>query len=53
MIIDFHTHIFDPNIIENKAGYLDDQAFSILYSSDKSKLNRPYEPYQDDERIRY
>jgi uncharacterized protein len=38
MIIDFHTHIFDPAVIENKTGFLDDKTFSILYSSEKSKL---------------
>jgi uncharacterized protein len=38
MIIDFHTHIFDSNIIENKTNFLDDGTFSILYSNEKSKL---------------
>ncbi len=38
MIIDFHTHIFDSSVTENRGGFLDDQTFSILYSSEKSKL---------------
>jgi uncharacterized protein len=38
MVIDFHTHIFDSNVIENKTNFLDDQTFSILYSSEKAKL---------------
>ena len=38
MIIDFHTHIFEQSVVENKSNFLDDRTFSILYSSDKSKL---------------
>ncbi|MBN2402492.1 MAG: amidohydrolase family protein [Spirochaetes bacterium] len=38
MIIDFHTHVFDSYVIENKTNFLDDQTFSILYSCEKSKL---------------
>ena len=38
MIIDFHTHIFDPYVIENKTNFLDDLTFSILYTSEKAKL---------------
>jgi uncharacterized protein len=38
MIIDFHTHIFESNIAENRSSHFDDQTFSLLYSADKSKI---------------
>ena len=38
MIIDFHTHIFEQSVVDDKSNFLDDKIFSILYSGDKSKL---------------
>jgi len=39
MIIDFHTHIFPPQIKRNRSRYIDgDPCFAILYSSPKAKL---------------
>lgn len=39
MIIDFHTHIFPPNIRENRERYLaNDWTFSHLYSDPKARL---------------
>lgn len=38
MIIDFHTHIFPPDIIRNKPDYFNDPVFSLLYSNEKSKI---------------
>ncbi len=39
MIIDFHTHIFPPGIIENRDSYLGrDPCFDILYADPKAKL---------------
>jgi uncharacterized protein len=39
MIIDFHTHIFPPEIINNRGRYLaSDPLFSELYSSPAAKL---------------
>jgi hypothetical protein len=39
VIIDFHTHVFSPNVIANRSHYADiDPCFKILYSSPKSKL---------------
>ena len=39
MIIDFHTHIFPPDIINNRNKYLDiDPVFRSLYADFKSKL---------------
>ncbi|MCX6012887.1 MAG: amidohydrolase family protein, partial [Chloroflexi bacterium] len=38
MIIDFHTHIFPPEIIQNRAEYLTDRCFASLYSSPKAKM---------------
>jgi predicted TIM-barrel fold metal-dependent hydrolase len=39
MIIDFHTHIFPPEIKENRQKYIDfDPCFAILYSQKKAKL---------------
>ena len=39
MIIDFHTHIFPPQIKKNRSKYIDsDPCFAILYSDPKAKL---------------
>jgi uncharacterized protein len=39
MIIDFHTHIFPPKIIQNRQRYIDsDPLFALLYSNPKAKL---------------
>ena len=39
MIIDFHTHIFPPQIKKNRSDYIDsDPSFAILYSQPDSKL---------------
>jgi len=39
MIIDFHTHVFPPQIKKNRSKYIDiDPCFAILYSNPKAKL---------------
>ncbi|MFC1897327.1 amidohydrolase family protein [Chloroflexota bacterium] len=39
MIIDFHTHIFPPQIKNNRSKYIDsDPCFAILYSEKNAKL---------------
>jgi predicted TIM-barrel fold metal-dependent hydrolase len=39
MIIDFHTHIFPPDIRHNRSAYFENEpAFELLYQSSKSKL---------------
>ncbi|MFC1973739.1 amidohydrolase family protein [Chloroflexota bacterium] len=39
MIIDFHTHIFPPDINENRANYLGlDPSFDTLYANSKTKI---------------
>ena len=39
MIIDFHTHIFPPQIKKNRSRYIDsDPCFAILYSDEKARL---------------
>lgn len=39
MIIDFHTHIFPPQVIENRRRYVDcDPCFAALYENPKAKL---------------
>jgi hypothetical protein len=39
MIIDFHTHIFPPQIKKNRSKYIDiDPCFAILYSNKDAKL---------------
>ncbi len=39
MIIDFHTHVFPPQIKKNRKKYIDsDPCFAILYSHPKAKL---------------
>ncbi len=39
MIIDFHTHIFPPQIKKNRSKYFSDPCFSTLYSDKKAKLS--------------
>jgi len=39
MIIDFHTHVFPPQLKKNRSKYIDsDPCFAILYSNSKAKL---------------
>ena len=39
MIIDFHTHVFSPQVKKNRNKYIDsDPYFAILYSNPKAKL---------------
>jgi predicted TIM-barrel fold metal-dependent hydrolase len=39
MIIDFHTHIFPPQVIENRQRYVEaDACFAALYENPKAKL---------------
>jgi hypothetical protein len=38
MVIDFHTHIFPPEVIKRREDYMDDPCFAMLYSSPKAKL---------------
>lgn len=39
MIIDFHTHVFSPQIKKNRSKYIDnDPCFAILYSNKDAKL---------------
>ncbi len=39
MIIDFHTHVFSPQIKKNRSKYIDsDPSFAILYSQKDAKL---------------
>ncbi len=39
MIIDFHTHVFPPQIKKNRSKYIDsDPCFAILYSTPNAKL---------------
>ena len=39
MIIDFHTHVFPPQINKNRSKYIDsDPCFAILYSKKNAKL---------------
>ena len=39
MIIDFHAHVFPPQIKKNRSKYIDsDPCFAILYSEKKAKL---------------
>jgi predicted TIM-barrel fold metal-dependent hydrolase len=39
MIIDFHSHVFPPQIKKNRSKYIDsDPCFAILYSNPKAKL---------------
>ena len=39
MIIDFHTHVFPPQIQKRRSHYIDtDPCFAILYSNPKAKL---------------
>jgi len=39
MIIDFHTHVFSPQIKKHRSQYIDnDPCFAVLYSSKEAKL---------------
>lgn len=38
MIIDFHTHIFPPEIAGNRAAFLDDDNFRLLYEPPSSRM---------------
>ena len=39
MIIDFHTHVFSPQIKRNRSKYIErDQCFALLYSDPKAKI---------------
>jgi len=39
VIIDFHTHVFSPQIKKNRSQYIDsDPCFAVLYSNSKAKL---------------
>ena len=39
MVIDFHTHVFSPQVKENRDRYIErDLGFALLYSSPKAKL---------------
>ena len=39
MIIDFHTHVFSPEIKKNRSKYIErDPCFAILYSDPKAKI---------------
>lgn len=39
MIIDFHTHIFPPEVIENRSRYIGDQDwFSVLYGDRNARM---------------
>lgn len=38
MIIDFHVHIFPPEMISERTRFFDDRRFSALYSDEKSKI---------------
>ncbi len=38
MIIDFHTHIFNPRVIRKKNDYLNDKTFSFLYSNKNDEM---------------
>jgi len=39
MIIDFHTHVFSPQMKKNRSKYIDsDPCFAILYSNKEAKL---------------
>jgi predicted TIM-barrel fold metal-dependent hydrolase len=42
MIVDFHTHVFPPAVIEDRDRFLrDDPTFAALYASPKAKLAGP------------
>ena len=38
MIVDFHTHIFPPSIVQDRERYLADPTFRELYGDSKAKL---------------
>lgn len=35
-IIDFHTHIFPPDVVKSRDHYMDDPGFRLLYSNEKA-----------------
>ena len=37
--IDFHTHIFPPEVVKSRDRYMDDPGFRLLYSSQKAVLS--------------
>lgn len=37
-IIDFHTHIFSPEAVRSRDGFMDDPGFRLLYSSRRAAL---------------
>lgn len=37
-VIDFHTHVFHPDIIDQRTQYLEDRHFSLLYNDPRSKM---------------
>lgn len=37
MIIDFHTHIFHPAVLDTRDDFLDDPGFAMLYTDKKSR----------------
>ncbi len=39
MLIDAHTHVFFPDVIENRDSYFDDEAFASLYRDKQSRLS--------------
>lgn len=39
MTIDFHTHVFPPEVLLSRELFLDDPGFTILYSEKKSKIS--------------
>jgi predicted TIM-barrel fold metal-dependent hydrolase len=43
MIIDFHTHIFPPQVEQNRRHYLGDACFAALYANEKTKLATAHE----------
>jgi len=38
MIIDFHIHIFSPQLCEDRSGHLADGQFKLIYASPRAKL---------------
>ena len=39
MIIDFHTHVFSPQVKKNRSQYIDsDPCFATLYAAPNAKL---------------
>jgi len=39
MVIDFHTHVFSPHVVQNRSRYIDsDPCFAMLYSKKEARL---------------